>query len=91
MLVFVLVCVCYLCVCAHQLVIHSEEGHLTRLVDEVGEGDECVSLFHVQYEHSRYEGHALDLVRETEREYIENTESDTEGIHTHRDKTQRKS
>ena len=55
------VCVCVM----YQLVVHPEEGHLTGLVDEVGEGDERVRLFHVQYEHSSYEGHALNLGRET--------------------------
>lgn len=46
---------------AHQLVVHPEKGHLTGLVEEVGEGDESFSLLQVQDQHGGDEGHPLDL------------------------------
>lgn len=41
--------------------VHSEEGHLTGLVEEIGEGDESVGLLQVENQHSSNEGHALNL------------------------------
>lgn len=41
--------------------VDSEEGHLTGFIEQVGEGDEGVSLLQVEDEHSGDEGHALHL------------------------------
>ncbi len=45
----------------YQLVVHSEESHLTGFVEEVGEGDESVGLLQVENQHRSYEGHSLNL------------------------------
>lgn len=53
------------CVCAraslYQLVVNSEEGHLTGFIEQVGEGDEGLGLLQVEDEHSSNEGHTLHL------------------------------
>lgn len=41
--------------------VDSEEGHLTRFVEQVGEGDEGFGLLQVEDQHGSDEGHALDL------------------------------
>lgn len=50
---------------AHKLMVHSEEGHLAGLVEQVGEGDEGLGLLQVQNEDGGDERHALDLQQET--------------------------
>lgn len=45
--------------------VHSEEGHLTGFVEQVGEGDEGVGFLQVQDENCSDEGHALDLDKHT--------------------------
>ena len=45
----------------YQVMVHSEEGHLTGLVEKVSEGDEGIGLLQVQDQHCGDEGHALDL------------------------------
>lgn len=49
------------CASTHKAVVHSEEGHLTGLVEQVGESDEGVGRVHVEDQHGRDEGHALHL------------------------------
>lgn len=51
--------------CVYQLVVHPEEGHLTRFVEQVGESDEGLSLLQVEDEYRRDEGHALNLKHHT--------------------------
>lgn len=46
---------------AYQLVVDSEEGHLTGFIEQVGEGDEGFGLLQVEDQHSSDERHALDL------------------------------
>lgn len=45
----------------HQFVVNSEEGHLTGLVEQVGEGDEGLGLLQIEDEDGSDEGHALNL------------------------------
>lgn len=40
---------------AYQVVVHSEEGHLARFIEEVGEGNEGISLLQIQNENSSNE------------------------------------
>lgn len=49
----------------YQLVVDSEERHLTRFVEQVGEGDEGFGLLQVEDEHGGDERHALDLKTRT--------------------------
>lgn len=48
----------------HQVVVNSEEGHLTGLVEQVGEGDEGLGLLQIEDEDGGDEGHALNLEKE---------------------------
>lgn len=41
--------------------VDSEEGHLTRFIEQVGEGDEGFSFLQVEDQHSSDERHALNL------------------------------
>lgn len=41
--------------------VDSEEGHLTRFIEQVGEGDEGVGLLQVEDEDGSDEGHSLNL------------------------------
>ena len=45
-------CVCaHVCVCTNKAVVDSEEGHLTGLVEQVGESNKSVSCVQVQDQH----------------------------------------
>lgn len=51
--------------CTDKAVVHSEEGHLTRFVEQVGERDEGIGRVQVEDEHRRDERHSLHLQRQT--------------------------
>lgn len=50
-----------MCVCTDEAVVHSEERHLTGLVEQVGKSYEGVGRVQIQDEHSSDERHALHL------------------------------
>lgn len=54
---------------SYQIVVDSEKGHLTRFIEQVGEGDEGFSLLQVQDQNRSDERHALNLkhqIKQTE-------------------------
>lgn len=59
------VCTCkygaYVYMCTNKAVVHSEEGHLTRLIEQVGERYEGIGRVQVEDEHCSDEGHSLHL------------------------------
>lgn len=50
-----------MCVCTDEAVVHSEERHLTGLVEQVGKSYEGVGCVQIQDEHSSDERHPLHL------------------------------
>lgn len=65
----------------YQLVVHSEESHLTRFIQEVGESDEGVGFLQVQDQHGGDERHALHL-KEPQTAGLTTQHTSSSNIHT---------
>lgn len=50
--------------CPYHAVIHTEEGQLAWLIQEICKCNEGICLFQIENENCCYEGHPLDLQRE---------------------------